>query len=181
MFTLQQAIELATKAHKGQWRRPVLLSQGPGILITDRVMSIMMYDKVGELVVLPNGNKLTYCRNYKQWHLYEPYITHPLAVMDMMTTEEEKIVAVLHDVIEDTYITFDDLELAGISENCLEALMLLTHTINEDYSQYISKIHLNKLATKVKLADMFHNMSCNPSEHAKQKYLKAIPILLQNI
>lgn len=176
MFTLQQAIELATKAHVGQWRKPRPPTKDESRYIIGEtvkyIKDVGFLQKNGTLHTDDdNGNIL----------IQQPYISHPLAVMNMMTTEEEKIVAVLHDVIECTHITFDALELAGVSKNCLEALIFLTHAMNEDYSQYISKMHLNRLAIKVKLADILHNMSDNPSEHAKQKYLKAIPILLQNL
>ena len=60
-------------------------------------------------------------------------------------------------------------------------LEVLTHLKNEPYEEYIKDIATNKLTTKVKLADMVHNLSGNPSDHAKQKYLKAIPILLKSL
>ena len=61
------------------------------------------------------------------------------------------------------------------------ALHKLTYTNEEKYIDYIQKVATSKLATKVKLADICHNLSGNPSEHDKQKYLKALPILLKGI
>ena len=88
----------------------------------------------------------------------EPYIRHPLHVMSKMHTEEEAVVAILHDVIEDTDCTMEDLRKAGFSENVLEALRLLTHNKAERYMNYILKIKDNPLAKAVKIEDLKHNM-----------------------
>lgn len=88
-----------------------------------------------------------------------PYILHPLHLMMQMETAEEMITAVLHDVIEDTPITLDDLRQQGFPEVVLEALVLLTHdTANTSYEDYVAAIKPNPLARKVKLADLAHNM-----------------------
>ncbi len=85
-----------------------------------------------------------------------PYVLHPLRVMAAMETEEEKIVAVLHDVIEDSDVKLEDLALP---DHLSLALSLLTHKPEEDYFLYIERIKMNPLATKVKLADLADNMS----------------------
>lgn len=86
-----------------------------------------------------------------------PYILHPLRVMHNVSNIDEKIVAVLHDVVEDSNYTFADLAKKGISNKCIEALMLLTHEKGMPYMAYIDKIKSNKLATLVKLSDLKDN------------------------
>lgn len=169
MITLQQAIELATEAHKNQWRNPT----------TIKTNSLKQHKQNPDLLD-KNGNKIIWC-NDNIFLVYAPYIAHPLAVMDMMSTNEEKIVAVLHDVVEDTELTLADLRNAGVPSKLIHVINKLTKYKDNSYEQYISGIITSKLATKVKLADIFHNLSDNPSEHAKQKYIKAMHILLQNI
>ena len=87
-----------------------------------------------------------------------PYILHPLRLMLAMETTEEKIVAVLHDVIEDSSFTIQQLKQEGFSKKVLDAVSLLTKTENQNYENYISAIKKNPLATKVKLADLKDNM-----------------------
>jgi (p)ppGpp synthase/HD superfamily hydrolase len=76
-----------------------------------------------------------------------PYILHCLRVMDKMETDEEKIVAVLHDTIEDDVCTLKDLIDLKFSQNVIFALILLTHTKEDSYDEYIKKIATNELAT----------------------------------
>ena len=112
MSTLQRAIEIATKAHAGQ------------------------FDKGGK-----------------------EYIGHPLRVMEMGKTEAEKIVGVLHDVIEDTSITSEYLSEEGFSKEILDALLCVTKLSNkEDYDHFISRVMTNPLAVKVKINDLKNNM-----------------------
>ncbi len=87
----------------------------------------------------------------------KPYILHVLRVMFSMDTEEEMIAAVLHDTIEDSDITIDDLRKEGIPENVLEALVLLTYDKAINYDEYIDAIKVNPLAKKVKIADLQDN------------------------
>jgi (p)ppGpp synthase/HD superfamily hydrolase len=87
-----------------------------------------------------------------------PYILHPLRVMMDMPTIEEKIVAVLHDVVEDSNITIQSLKEESFSEEILNAITLLSINENQSYDEYISNIKKNSLATKVKLADLRDNM-----------------------
>jgi (p)ppGpp synthase/HD superfamily hydrolase len=75
-----------------------------------------------------------------------------------MDNEIEKIVAVLHDIIEDTDVTFYDLKNIGFSNEGLSALDCLTRKKDEDYVEYINRIKTNPIAIKVKLADLEHNM-----------------------
>jgi len=88
-----------------------------------------------------------------------PYIIHPLHLMTHMETESEMIVAVLHDVVEDTAISLEDLAAVGFSDAVLAAVSLLTHDDPDvAYDEYVAALKHNLLARKVKLADLTHNM-----------------------
>src|SRR5690606_4009556 len=85
----------------------------------------------------------------------QAYILHPLTVMSKMDTDTERIVAILHDVIEDTSYTLDDLQkLFHLSEEKLIAVDLLTKKEGYDYDKYIQNIKDNPIARKVKIADL---------------------------
>lgn len=105
-----------------------------------------------------------------------PYILHPLAVMEQMSTETEKIVAVLHDVVEDTAVTLEDLRQYGFSEEVVSAIEALTRTKHEPYDLYIERVQRNALAVKVKIADMIHNSDItrikSPTEKDYQRVQK---------
>jgi (p)ppGpp synthase/HD superfamily hydrolase len=107
----------------------------------------------------------------------KPYIHHPLRVMSNCNTQLEMIVAVLHDVIEDTYVTQDHLKRLGFPSEVLEALDCLTRRENEAYKNFILRIKSNKLATIVKLHDLKDNMDRSrmkvPDESLMQRYQKA--------
>lgn len=87
-----------------------------------------------------------------------PYILHPLRIMMRLEHEEERMVAVLHDVVEDTRITLVKLRKMGFSELVLEALDRLTHRPDESYEDYIDRIAGHPLARRVKLLDLEDNM-----------------------
>ena len=87
-----------------------------------------------------------------------PYVFHPFIVANNMNTEDETIVALLHDIIEDTNTSVDDLRKLGFNEDIILAIDTLTHKESDDYETYIKKIGENPLATKVKLEDLKHNM-----------------------
>jgi (p)ppGpp synthase/HD superfamily hydrolase len=87
-----------------------------------------------------------------------PYALHPIRLSMSLQTEEEKIVAMLHDVVEDTDWTFEDLVGEGFSEHVIEALRLLTHTDGSPYEEYIERLSSNTLAKAVKKADLTDNM-----------------------
>ena len=114
-----------------------------------------------------------------------PYIFHPMHLAEQMDSEEECIVAILHDVVEDTEITFDQLE-EDFSETVIEALKLLTHDKSVPYNDYIKNLKNNHIAKKVKLADLKHNSDTSRLEHITQKdiirlkkYKNALKILLE--
>lgn len=87
-----------------------------------------------------------------------PYILHPLYVMSKCKTNDEKIVGILHDVVEDTDVSIDDLRGFGFSDDIIAAIDAITRRDNEMYSLYISRVMSNDLATIVKIYDLEHNM-----------------------
>lgn len=115
----------------------------------------------------------------------ELYILHPLRLMLKMKTETEKIIAVLHDVIEDSNLTFEDLEKEGFSKEIIESLEYLTKREEEDYLNFINRISSNKTASLIKLADIEDNMNINrianpiekDYERIEEKYKPALKIL----
>ena len=87
------------------------------------------------------------------------YILHPISVMMRVETEEEKIVAILHDVVEDTDWTFDALRKEGFSETVIEALETVTkYSEEEDYDDFIQRSLKNDIGRKVKIADLRENL-----------------------
>ena len=88
----------------------------------------------------------------------EVYILHPLRVMFAVEGEVARIVAVLHDVVEDSDTTFDDLLVMGYSEEVLSALDCVTRREDETYMEFVQRAKVNPIARQVKLADMEDNM-----------------------
>lgn len=86
-----------------------------------------------------------------------PYILHPLRVMQRVEGEDAQIVAVLHDVVEDTSVTIDDLCNAGFSAKVLEAVACVTHAKDVSYADYVVRCKANAIARPVKLADLHDN------------------------
>ncbi len=112
----------------------------------------------------------------------EAYILHSLAVMESMNTEEERIVAILHDVIEDTDWTLIQLKETGFfSMNVLHAMWAITKKDDETYFEYIERLKFSELAVRVKLADLNHNSRLErqfeKSEGLIKRYLKAYRML----
>ena len=106
----------------------------------------------------------------------EPYILHPLRVMLSVSTPDERIVAVLHDVTEDSQITSKDLLADGFSTRIVEAVVALSKSRDESYDQYIEGVALNPLARTVKLADLEDNSDLsripNPTERDYERLEK---------
>lgn len=88
----------------------------------------------------------------------EPYIQHPFRVMMEMGTRTAKIAAVLHDVIEDSDLTTEDLEKRGFSADIVFAIDCLSKRDGEKYDDYIERVKASPLAVEVKLADLEDNM-----------------------
>ncbi|MDO5292980.1 MAG: HD domain-containing protein [bacterium] len=113
-----------------------------------------------------------------------PYIQHPILVASKMTDEDSTIVALLHDVVEDTPITLAELAESGFNTDIIEAVGLLTKTPKQDYIKYIRRIKKNEIARKVKIEDLRHNMDLTRLDTVTErdlrrveKYRRAIEIL----
>mgnify|MGYP004686075227 FL=1 len=116
-----------------------------------------------------------------------PYVFHPFHVAEQMTGEKTTIVALLHDVIEDTSYTLQDLRNLGFDEDVLGALELMTHDKNVPYIDYVAKIKGNAIAKTVKLADLSHNSDLTRLDEINEaalnrveKYKAAIKLLSEN-
>ena len=128
MATLERAIEIATKAHKGQT------------------------DKSGA-----------------------PYIMHLIRVMQRGDNETEKICGILHDLVEDTEWTFDDLVREGFSSAIIDVLKLVTKTSDdEEYTHFTKRIMTNRTAIAVKLNDLSDNMDIKRLKELTEKDLKRL-------
>ena len=86
-----------------------------------------------------------------------PYVFHPFHLAEQMTSEYACVCALLHDVMEDTPTTREDLERAGIPKECTDVLALLTHAPDVPYMDYVKALSENKIAREVKIADLRHN------------------------
>ncbi|HIT33666.1 MAG TPA: HD domain-containing protein [Candidatus Faecousia intestinigallinarum] len=117
----------------------------------------------------------------------QPYIFHPYHLAEQMTDEVSVCVALLHDVVEDTSLTFEDLE-REFPKEVTDILRLLTHEKGTDYFDYVRVIRENPVAVNVKLADLAHNsdetrfagcgdISAEQLAHWREKYAKARAIL----
>jgi len=103
------------------------------------------------------------------------YIGHPLRVMEMGKSEEEKIVGVLHDVIEDSDWTFEKLAEEGFSDEVIAALKCVTKTSeNENYDDFIDRIKKNPLAAAVKINDLTDNMDIRRLPYLSDKDVKRL-------
>ena len=103
-----------------------------------------------------------------------PYILHPFHVAEQMDDEESTVVALLHDIVEDTDTTFEELKEAGFSDRVISALKLMTHKEGVDYYDYVKEIGRDPLARKVKIADLEHNMQLERLDEVREKDLKRL-------
>ena len=114
-----------------------------------------------------------------------PYVTHPLHLAEQMPDETTTVVALLHDVVEDSDYTMDDIIAAGFPKEVTDALALLTHDEAVPYMEYVAALKENPVAKRVKLADLEHNSDLSrideitPKDIARiGKYQKAKALLL---
>lgn len=115
----------------------------------------------------------------------ESYYKHPLRVSEMVKTKNEKIVALLHDVIEDSKITVKNLRDMGFSAEIVEAVKTLTKGKLQSYEKYLIQVSMNQLAKSVKLADIQDNLdpkrlnklSIPLQRRLRKKYERALVIL----
>ncbi len=110
------------------------------------------------------------------------YITHPISVAEMVKTSEEKQVALLHDVLEDTSVTGSELYMHGFSTKVLAAVTAMTHLEEDSYQQYLEKVKRDKLATTVKIADISYNLADLEKNYPRKtkniaKYKQALEFL----
>jgi (p)ppGpp synthase/HD superfamily hydrolase len=101
----------------------------------------------------------------------KPYILHPLRLMLKMRTEREMMAAVLHDIVEDTPVTLDDLRRQGYPEEVVQAVDCLTRREGETYEEFIARIKPNALARGVKIADLEDNLAAARIAHPTEKDL----------
>ena len=113
-----------------------------------------------------------------------PYVFHPFHLAEQMETEEETCTALLHDVMEDTAWTYEQLAAEGFPSSVMEALALLTHDDNTPYLDYVERLSGNRIAARVKLADLRHNSTAGrlpvigeKERKRMRKYLRAQAIL----
>ena len=114
-----------------------------------------------------------------------PYVFHPFHLAEQMDTEETVCVALLHDVVEDTDYTLEDLIAMGFPKPVTDALALMTHDENVPYLDYVAKLKYNPIARQVKLADLKHNSDLTRLDRIDEKalervekYRKAMELLL---
>lgn len=101
----------------------------------------------------------------------EPYILHPIRVMLAGQTNQERVVGILHDVVEDTPVTLDNLRAQGFSEAVLAGVEAMTKRPEEDYMDFVARCKANTIARQVKLADLADNMNLNRLPKLKPKDL----------
>lgn len=113
-----------------------------------------------------------------------PYVFHPFHLAEQMTNEITTVVALLHDVVEDTSYSLSDLLNMGFPQEAVEAIGLMTHEDGVPYLDYVKKIKSNPIARAVKLADLRHNSDLtrldqvdSPALARVQKYAAAIRLL----
>jgi (p)ppGpp synthase/HD superfamily hydrolase len=105
----------------------------------------------------------------------QPYILHPLFVMLQMDTETEMMAAVLHDVVEDSETTLQDLRDEGFPTEVVEAVRLMTHNKEEQsYESYVRELKPHPVARKIKLADLRHNMDIRRMDKVRERDLERL-------
>lgn len=136
-------------------------------------MTCLMTDKK---LSLGKAIRIAEQAHHGQYDWYgKPYICHPIYVMEHIHGEELKIIAVLHDVVEDTDWTLEMLKEEGLGEKSAHTLDCLTRRDGEDYEDYIKRVLSDKWACKIKLCDLEHNMDITRNDRSiKESHLKRI-------
>ena len=101
-----------------------------------------------------------------------PYVFHPFHLAEQMEDETTTVVALLHDVVEDTDYTLQDLREMEFPQDAIDALALLTHDPEVPYMEYVSEIAKNPIAKAVKIADLKHNSDLSRLDSVDEKILK---------
>lgn len=116
----------------------------------------------------------------RKWHKGQvdkggtPYIEHVRHVSEQMDTTDGKIVGMLHDIVEDTLLTLDDLRIEGFTPLQIDAVDALTRRKDETYDAFIFRVSQNPLAKEVKIKDMLHNKQVERVPHADQKSIERL-------
>ncbi|MGM9669850.1 MAG: HD domain-containing protein [Faecousia sp.] len=100
-----------------------------------------------------------------------PYVFHPFHLAEEMEDEDTTIVALLHDVVEDTEVTFADLAQMGFSQQVIGAIQAMTHAKGVPYLEYVAQMKGNPIARRVKLADLRHNSDLSRLDQVDEKAL----------
>ena len=115
-----------------------------------------------------------------------PYVFHPFHVAEQMTDELTTTIALLHDVVEDTWVTLDYLKQEGFPPEVIEAVDVLTRDLSMDYMDYIREVKKHPVACRVKLEDLRHNsdptrlpVRNEATENLLEKYKIAIRLIEQ--
>jgi (p)ppGpp synthase/HD superfamily hydrolase len=103
-----------------------------------------------------------------------PYILHPLRVMGRMATDEERMAAVLHDAVEDSELTLEDLRREGFPPEVLEAVRLMTHEEGIGYEEYVERLKGDPMARRIKLADLEDNSDIRRLSGIEEKDLERL-------
>lgn len=103
-----------------------------------------------------------------------PYVYHPFHLAEQMKDEYSTCVALLHDVVEDTDITLDELKSNGFPDEVIEALSLMTHSDDVPYLDYIRNLKDNPIARKVKSADLAHNSDLSRLDVVDEKAVERV-------
>lgn len=117
----------------------------------------------------------------------DPYFKHVETVSDSLSDIRERIVGLLHDVIEDTDLTLNDLRNEGFTSDIIAAVDAITHRENESNTTYYKRILENPMACHVKIADLTHNMDlsrlgrlCEKDYHRNEQYSKYLSYLKEH-
>lgn len=103
-----------------------------------------------------------------------PYVFHPFHLAEQMTDEATTVTALLHDVVEDTDYTLNDLRAMGFPAGAVDAIAMMTHDPEVPYLDYVAKIKTNPVARAVKLADLRHNSDLSRLDTVDEKALERV-------
>ena len=103
-----------------------------------------------------------------------PYVTHPLHLAEQMPDEVSVCVALLHDVVEDSEYTLEDLAKEGFPEEITGRVALLTHDESVPYMDYVAALKDDPVAKRVKLADLRHNSDLSRIDHPTERDFERI-------
>ena len=102
------------------------------------------------------------------------YVRHPIRVAGWFSDGVHQSVAYLHDVIEDTELSADDLLAKGVDERVVQAVVAMTKVPGERYSDYLARVKADPLARAVKVADIADNLTDRPTDNQKDRYVRAL-------